>query len=162
MGAWGAGSFENDTALDWAGGVQGIDDVRGIFAQLKSETDVHPDQGAMYVEADFASALIAAAETVAMMLGREIPGFPEELKARLGDGIADSDPLFHQARNAISHVMRNSELAELWDPKIPVAQNAAYIERAREMNKELETALVAHLDQAEDAAVLGPADKPAE
>lgn len=46
------------------------------------------------------------------------------------------------------------DLAELWDPEIPVAKNAAYIERARELNKELETALVAHLDQEEDAAVL--------
>lgn len=34
------------------------------------------------------------------------------------------------------------ELAELWDPKIPVAQNQAYVERARALKKELETALV--------------------
>ena len=28
MGAWGSGSFENDTALDWAGGVESVADVR--------------------------------------------------------------------------------------------------------------------------------------
>ena len=28
MGAWGSGGFENDTALDWAAGVQSIDDIR--------------------------------------------------------------------------------------------------------------------------------------
>jgi len=115
MGAWGAGSFENDMALDWADAVQGLDDVRKTFERLKAETDAHPDKGAMYLDADFASELIAAAETVAMLLGREIPNFPKELKARIGDKIPESDPLFHQARNAISHVMRTSELAELWE-----------------------------------------------
>lgn len=34
------------------------------------------------------------------------------------------------------------ELAALWDPNVPVAQNADYIDRSRELNKELETALV--------------------
>jgi CPA2 family monovalent cation:H+ antiporter-2 len=34
------------------------------------------------------------------------------------------------------------ELAALWKPGVPVQDNAAYIERARELNKDLETALV--------------------
>ena len=38
------------------------------------------------------------------------------------------------------------ELAELWKPDVPVSANPAYIQRAKEMNAELETALVAHLD----------------
>ncbi len=33
------------------------------------------------------------------------------------------------------------ELAGLWDPNIPVEKNEAYVARARELNKELETAL---------------------
>ena len=28
MGAWGAGNFENDTAMDWSGGVQSVEDLR--------------------------------------------------------------------------------------------------------------------------------------
>lgn len=35
------------------------------------------------------------------------------------------------------------ELADLWDPSIPVDQNPAYMERAQELNKDLETAIVA-------------------
>jgi CPA2 family monovalent cation:H+ antiporter-2 len=36
-----------------------------------------------------------------------------------------------------------AELAELWDPNIPIQSNKAYMKRARELNKELETALLA-------------------
>ncbi|MBT8408347.1 MAG: cation:proton antiporter [Alphaproteobacteria bacterium] len=42
-------------------------------------------------------------------------------------------------------------LAELWDPNIPVSQNPAYIERAKELNRDLETALVTQLDDEMDA-----------
>ncbi len=39
------------------------------------------------------------------------------------------------------------ELAELWDPELKVSENPAYMERARELDAALETALVAHLGQ---------------
>ena len=39
------------------------------------------------------------------------------------------------------------ELAQLWQPGVPVSQNEAYIARARELNAELETALVTALDR---------------
>jgi CPA2 family monovalent cation:H+ antiporter-2 len=38
------------------------------------------------------------------------------------------------------------DLAELWKPGVPVAENTAYLERARELNRELESALVSTLD----------------
>jgi len=38
------------------------------------------------------------------------------------------------------------DLAELWIPGVPVSQNEAYIQRARELNKDLETALVSQFD----------------
>jgi CPA2 family monovalent cation:H+ antiporter-2 len=44
------------------------------------------------------------------------------------------------------------ELAELWKPGVPVAQNEAYVARARELNTEFETALVRQLDDPEAAA----------
>lgn len=112
MGAWGSGSFDNDMAMDWVDQVQSIEDVRAPFAELKRVTDL---EGAdRYLEADLASELIAAAETVAMMLGRRIPNFPEELAERLENAGEPDNLLFHQARNAVLHVLRNSELAELW------------------------------------------------
>ncbi|MBS0126567.1 monovalent cation:proton antiporter-2 (CPA2) family protein [Thetidibacter halocola] len=38
------------------------------------------------------------------------------------------------------------ELAELWDPSLPADQNHAYIERAKELEKDLETALFTALE----------------
>lgn len=115
MGAWGEGSFENDTAMDWADSVTSPADVSKPFDRLKKESDAHPDGGDMYIEADFASELIAAAETVAMMMGRRIPDFPEELEQAVGGEQDVPKLLFHQARNALIAVLRNSELAELWE-----------------------------------------------
>jgi hypothetical protein len=119
MGAWGSGSFENDAAMDWAGSVQSIDDVRAPFERLKRDTDSYSGEGELLLDADFASELLAAAETVAMMLGRRIPGFPADLAQRLASAGEPDNLLFHQARNAVLHVMRHSELAELWEEATP-------------------------------------------
>ena len=115
MGAWGSGSFENDAALDWAGSVQSLTDVRKPFDRLKALTDASDNGPAYSVDSDLACELIAAAETVAMLMGRTIPDFPESLRQRLADAGKPDDLLFHQARNAVSHVVRTSELAELWE-----------------------------------------------
>jgi hypothetical protein len=114
MGAWGSGSFENDTALDWATEVRSVADVREPFERLKALTDAGGGGETLHLDADFASELIAAAETVAMLMGRRIPGFPEELAGRLADAGEPDGLLFHQARNAVCLVLRTSELAELW------------------------------------------------
>ena len=107
MGAWGSGSFENDTAMDWAAEVQSVDDVREPFERLKTV-------GSGYLDADLASEVVAAAETIAMLMGRKSADFPDGLAQRLaGAGEPDSD-LYHQARSALFQVSRNSELAELW------------------------------------------------
>jgi len=108
VGAWGAGSFENDAALDWAAGVQSVDQVRNAFERLKA-------RGAGAVDADLASEVVAAAETVALLLGRKSPGVPDELAQRLADAREPDADLYHSARSAVLQVMRNSELAELWE-----------------------------------------------
>lgn len=105
MGAWGSGSFENDKALDWAAEVQSIEDVREPFERLKTLGSDHAD-------ADLACEVVAAAETVAMLMGRKSPDFPEDLAERLS-GEIDND-VYNQARSAVVQIMRNSELAELW------------------------------------------------
>ena len=43
------------------------------------------------------------------------------------------------------------ELAKLWKPGIPVSENTEYVARSRELNKELEIALVELLDQGADS-----------
>jgi CPA2 family monovalent cation:H+ antiporter-2 len=44
------------------------------------------------------------------------------------------------------------ELAELWKPGVPVSDNTPYVERSRELNNNLETALLAQLDDMADEA----------
>jgi hypothetical protein len=115
MGAWGSGSFENDDAMDWVAGVHSASDVAKPFERLKTDTDAFEEEGELQLDLTFASQLVAAAEVVAMMMGRKIPPFPEDLAKRIG-GAQDVDALlFHQARNAVLHVTRHSELAQLWD-----------------------------------------------
>jgi hypothetical protein len=115
MGAWGSGPFENDTAMDWAADVQSIEDVRAPFERLKRETDAYAGEGELVVDVDFACELIAAAETVAMMMGRRSRDFPDELAQILAGAGEPDNLLYHQARNGALHAMRNSELAELWE-----------------------------------------------
>jgi CPA2 family monovalent cation:H+ antiporter-2 len=50
------------------------------------------------------------------------------------------------------------ELATLWRPDIPVSQNQPYIQRSRELNAELETALAEHLDEEREANLPVPGD----
>ena len=119
MGAWGSGSFENDTAMDWAEGVQSVDDARKPFERLREVTDANDGGEEPMLDSDFACELIAAAETVAMMLGRRSAAFPSELAQRLATAGEPHNLLFHQARNAVLHVMRSSELAELWEEGNP-------------------------------------------
>ena len=115
MGAWGSGSFDNDTAMDWAASVESVEDVRKPFERLKRDTDAHGTEPELVVDSDFACELLAAAECVAMMLGRRIPDFPADLAQRLAEAGEPDSLLFHQARNAVLHVLRHSELAELWE-----------------------------------------------
>lgn len=44
------------------------------------------------------------------------------------------------------------ELAELWKPGVPLHQNDAYVERARQLNKELEMALATREEEKEESA----------
>ncbi len=105
MGAWGAGGFENDAALDFAGTVETVEDIRAAFS---IETPEVP------IDADKASEIIAAAECVAAMMGRPADDMPDELLDRVKGFGAPDKALFHNARDHVSAVISRSELAELW------------------------------------------------
>jgi CPA2 family monovalent cation:H+ antiporter-2 len=47
------------------------------------------------------------------------------------------------------------DLAEVWDPNIPIGKNKAYIERAKAADRDLESALTETLDEAERKATRG-------
>ena len=63
-----------------------------------------------------------------------------------------SQAYYHHDRNTLR------ELAELWEPGKPIEENQAYVQRAGELNRELETALIACRGQIVDPATPAPAD----
>ncbi len=44
MGAWGAGGFENDAALDFAGTIETVDDIRWAFSIETPEMPIDADK----------------------------------------------------------------------------------------------------------------------
>jgi hypothetical protein len=104
MGAWGAGGFENDAALDFVATIESVNDLVGAFASEPGEM----------IDADTASVIIAAAECVAAMLGRPADDIPEDLAARLGGFGKPEAALLETTRNHVSMVISHSELSELW------------------------------------------------
>ncbi|SIN92802.1 protein of unknown function [Parasphingorhabdus marina DSM 22363] len=114
MGAWGAGSFENDDALDWAAEVGSVEDIAAPFDEL-SALDEDPDaEEEPYVDVDLASRVIAAAEAVASMMGRIAPDVPDDLQKRLEKLGEPDSALIEKAKFGVSRVLMDSELLELW------------------------------------------------
>ncbi|WP_298257230.1 cation:proton antiporter [uncultured Litoreibacter sp.] len=67
----------------------------------------------------------------------------EELGLTEHDAHEQEVAFFRMDRNAVS------DLAELWDPKIPIGENEAYVERAKALNRDLEVELLAKLSKPE-------------
>src|SRR5688572_4449750 len=112
MGAVGAGSFENDDALDWLGEFLAEGDPEAVREAL--EPIPGADQGD-YLEAPGCSAALAAAEVLATAGGRPPPDVPPEL----AEWVQDRKPafgagLYNLALAAIARITSGSELAELW------------------------------------------------
>jgi hypothetical protein len=111
MGASGHLPFDNDDAMDFAGDVQEAKDASVLadaFAAI-------PDEDAEYVEAPEASRAIAAAEILAAMQGNELAPLPEEVLEWMGEQDDPSHTLVREAIRAVSRVLRDSELASLWE-----------------------------------------------
>jgi len=104
MGAWGAGGFENDAALDFAAEIESVDNLAAAFAAEADEK----------VDADTACMIVAAAECVAAMLGRPADDIPEDLADRLSGFGKPEAALLETSRNYVAMVIHDSELPELW------------------------------------------------
>ena len=105
MGAWGAGPFDNDDALDAVDELVSVEAIAAEFTAAGVEGDV---------EATKSSRIIAAAECVAAMRGHPHPDLPDELAERVRAFGKPSLELFDRARDNVSAVMSRSELGELW------------------------------------------------
>lgn len=75
MGAWGAGSFENDDAADWLADFCDEPDEKRIANALSTVAEMDAGE---YLEAPECSVGLAAAEIVASLKGAGSPDLPEE------------------------------------------------------------------------------------
>jgi hypothetical protein len=129
MGAWDAGSFQNDTALDWAGDLSEKGDVAAVrialvrvleerrseepsfIERLLGRRPVEP-----YLEARVACEALAAAEIIAFWLGHPDKHFPDYLrKWAVRHSESFSQELLALARQAVCTIKTNSELKDLWE-----------------------------------------------
>jgi len=110
MGAWGAGLFENDGALDWVGDLMESDAGWALVRKTLSAAG-NEDQGAS--EGD---AILAAAECVAVARGKPSARPNADVLQWCKDHpLKDVGPLAAQAVKAVQWVRTSSELKELWE-----------------------------------------------
>lgn len=107
MGAWGAGSFENDAALDFIAGVASLEDLRRTFDEL-AQNGPGPD-------VDLASETIGAADVIACCLDRPPADLPDGIADRLSGFDRPDGGLIKAAQQAVRTVRSSSELADLWE-----------------------------------------------
>lgn len=108
MGTWGAGWFENDTALDWTGEL-----VRGAGTDLLEATLRQVFDAGGYPEAPACDEAIAAAAVVAQWRAASTEGLPADVVAWIPP-TPPSPALVALAERAVSQVVRSSELRDLW------------------------------------------------
>ena len=111
MGAWGAGSFENDDASDWSTELVEGTDLSAIRAALGAK-----EIEGYYLEVPEGSRIIAASEVLAALLGRPSTSLPAEVsKWVAGHRALDASGLVTRALQMIDRVLaEHSELEELW------------------------------------------------
>ena len=126
MGTWGAGAFENDTALDYAAE---ITSPRDLAAALTIRTPEQP------IDADEACRIVVVAECVAAMRGHPCDDLPDGLAERLTEFGRPSRSLFHHARDHLAAVMLRSELMELWAEQDPRPFNLAMHDLLERLNR---------------------------
>jgi hypothetical protein len=114
MGTWGAGTLDNDTAVDWMYGLGEVSDLSLIEGTLDRALAVSGE----YLEAPDAEEALAAAEAVARMLGNF--GVRNDYTQTMDDWVAymnrlPPQELVTKAQRIVARIQQPpSELLELW------------------------------------------------
>ncbi len=109
MGAFGAGVFDNDDALDWLEALLESDGVGLIMGALDDAL------AADYLEIPEASAALVAAEVLAARNLRASAALPEELRGWTERAdLVLTEQILARAQAAVARVATDSELAEVW------------------------------------------------
>lgn len=125
MGAWGVLAFDNDTANDWAYGLDEAEDLTLVESALNEVAATGDDD----LDSDLACEALAACEVLARLRGH--PGYQNAF-TEVVDAWVSAHPLepsaglLARASAAIDRILgENSELRELWDEADGVAWRAA-------------------------------------
>lgn len=115
MGAWGTCVFDNDTACDWAYGLE----AQGDLALIERTLDTVLAAGDEYLDASDAEEALAAIEAIARLQGHwgvrnsytaNTDAWVEQVK------LQPSEMLLQKAHAVIDRILgEDSELLELWD-----------------------------------------------
>ena len=103
MGTWAAGSFGNDAALDFVGEMKDLAELPNIIGEIERRSS--------RLDADAASAALAACDLLAARIGRPAADVPDSAglaQAEVAEAVLDT------ARSLVARVRDASELAELW------------------------------------------------
>jgi hypothetical protein len=116
MGTWDVGSFDNDTAVDWSYGLEGVDDLSYIETTFDRVLVHASDED---LPAEVGECAIAAAEVIARLRqkgGEESP-YTETVDTWVrAHPTGPSGKLVTKAIAALDRVMAPpSELRELWE-----------------------------------------------
>ncbi len=128
MGAWGAGTFDNDDAADWAYELEEATDLSPARQALAATTDTDG-----YLELPEGACAVAAAAVVAATFDGDLKGLPDEV----GEWIDDHPDSASRgdARLAVDALARvsseDSELRDLWDDAPEGAEWVKEIEKLR-------------------------------
>jgi hypothetical protein len=113
MGAWGAGNFENDTALDWVWDLKESTDLSVVQVAISDVLNCGD-----YLDADVGCTGLAAAEVIAALRNKPMDNLPEEVSQWVETHkIVPSDRLVKDCLVAIDKIRSSdiSELKELWE-----------------------------------------------
>ena len=115
MGAWGTGVFDNDTACDWA---YGLEEQSGL-SLIERTLDTVLAAAGEYLDASDADEALAAIETIARLQGHwgvrnsytaNVDAWVEKAKLQPPPALA------RKAHAAIDRILgEDSEILELWD-----------------------------------------------
>jgi hypothetical protein len=129
VGAWGAGVFENDSALDWVAELAERGGIEPVVEALERATASADG----YLDADDGSMALAAAEAVAASKGAPTDDLPAEVEAW-----AEANAAGIGAANvaaSLAAVERvggtDSELADLWEESGSAGEWREHLESLR-------------------------------
>lgn len=114
MSTWSTGSFDNDDAVDFLAGLQGVEDLSAIEHAIESV-----EEGGRSVEAYAGATCIAAIEVLAALMGRagdafeqsaEATDWVDDVKCKVGPRLAA------RAARVLSYIVGDeSELRQQWE-----------------------------------------------